>query len=137
MLKKKTDQGITLIAADTQVVGDIHFKNELFVYGHVEGNLIAEDDNGSVLLSEGGSVRGEIRVPSVTVNGRVDGDIFGRVRVELAAKAEIHGNVFYRLIEMQLGSRVEGQLVHAEDMQHSDDNVLPLPDRKSSEDKPN
>ncbi len=129
MLRKKTDQGITLIAVETQIVGDVHFKNQLFVYGHIEGNVIADEEGASVLVSEGGSVRGEIRVPSVTINGRVDGDIFGKTRVELADKAAIHGNVYYRLIEMQLGARVEGQLVHAEDLA-GEDNVHPLPERK-------
>ena len=130
MRKKKADQGVTLVAAETQIVGDLHFKNELFVYGHVEGNLVADGDKSSVFISEGGSVRGEIRVPNVTVNGRVDGDIFANAKVELADKAEIHGNVIYRLIEMQLGARVEGQLLHAEDLASADDNVHPLPDRQ-------
>jgi cytoskeletal protein CcmA (bactofilin family) len=31
--------------------------------------------------------------------------------VELAAKAEIRGNVYYDLIEMVMGSRVDGKLV--------------------------
>ena len=133
MRKKKSDQSVTLVAAETQVVGDIHFKNELFVYGHVEGNLVADDDSAAVVISDGGSVRGEVRVASVTVNGRVDGDIFAKNRVELAANAEIHGNVYYNLIEMQLGARVEGQLVHAQDLPGEDNNVHPLPERSSEE----
>ncbi len=131
--KKNADQGVTLIAAGTRIIGDVHFKNELFVYGHVEGNLVGEDDKASVLISESGSVTGEVRVPNVTVNGRVEGDIFARVRVELVEKAAIHGNVYYRLIEMQLGARVEGQLVHAEDIGSAEDNVHPLPERKTND----
>jgi cytoskeletal protein CcmA (bactofilin family) len=34
--------------------------------------------------------------------------------MELAAKAKVKGNVYYKLIEMQLGAMVDGQLVHDE-----------------------
>ena len=139
MMRKKAkvdQQGVTLVAAETQVVGDVHFKSQLFVYGHIEGNLVSDDEKSSVLVSEGGSVRGEIRVPNVTINGRVDGDIFAQARVELAEKATIHGNVYYRLIEMQLGAKVEGQLVHAEELPSAEDNVHKMPERKNADEAP-
>ena len=54
----------------------------------------------------------EIRVPNVIVNGKVFGDINSDRHVELAAKAEVKGNVYYNLIEMVMGSWVDGHLVH-------------------------
>jgi cytoskeletal protein CcmA (bactofilin family) len=51
-------------------------------------------------------------VPNVIVNGKVFGDIYSDKHVELAAKAEIQGNVYYNLIEMVKGSKVDGNLVH-------------------------
>jgi cytoskeletal protein CcmA (bactofilin family) len=45
----------------------------------------------------------------------VFGDIWADKHIELAAKAEVKGNVYYHLIEMVQGSRVDGQLVHLED----------------------
>ena len=53
-----------------------------------------------------------LRVPNVVVNGKVVGDIYADKHIELAAKAEIKGNVFYNTIEMVMGSRVDGKLVH-------------------------
>ena len=63
-------------------------------------------------VSEKGRVVGEIRAPSVVVNGKVYGDIHSDKHVELAAKAEVKGNVYYNLIEMVMGSKVDGNLVH-------------------------
>ena len=111
----KVEKGITLIASNTKVVGDLHFQDQLYVNGRVEGNLHA--DSGATLhVSEGGSVMGEVRVPNVIINGEVVGDVYGDLRVELAPKARVKGNVFYKLIEMQLGASVDGQLVHTDDV---------------------
>ena len=64
-----------------------------------------------VTVSEKGCVEGEIHVSDVIINGKVFGDIYSDKHVELAAKAEIRGNVYYDLIEMVMGSRVDGKLV--------------------------
>jgi cytoskeletal protein CcmA (bactofilin family) len=45
----------------------------------------------------------------------VFGDIHSDKHVELASKAEVAGDVYYNLIEMVMGSRVDGNLVHVRD----------------------
>jgi cytoskeletal protein CcmA (bactofilin family) len=110
---KKTEPGITLVANNCEMVGDIHFSDQLLVNGVVKGNIYAQEGAKAVVtVSETGRVKGEIRVPNVIVNGKVFGDIYSEEHVELAAKAEIKGNVYYNLIEMVMGSRVDGNLVN-------------------------
>lgn len=120
MARFKAQRGVTLIAPGTQVVGDVRFKDQLYVNGHVDGNVLSAEgvsggeSSATVVISEEGSVTGEIRVPHVVINGTVDGNVYATARVELAAKARVKGNVYYQLIEMQLGARVDGQLLHEE-----------------------
>ncbi|HKI73520.1 MAG TPA: polymer-forming cytoskeletal protein [Pseudomonadales bacterium] len=111
--KVKQEAGITLIASNCEITGDVYFSDQLQVNGVVKGNIHAQEGSKAlVTISEKGRVNGEIRVPNVIVNGKVVGDIYSDKHVELAAKAEIKGNVFYSLIEMVMGSRVDGKLVH-------------------------
>ena len=85
------------------------------VNGVVNGNVRAESGtNATLTISEKGEVRGEIRVPNVIVNGAVDGDIYSEKHIELSAKAEVTGNVYYKVIEMVMGSKVDGQFVHVQ-----------------------
>jgi cytoskeletal protein CcmA (bactofilin family) len=111
--KKSTDAGITLIAENCEMVGDLHFKDQLLINGCVKGNIYAEPGSkAQVTVSEKGTVRGDINVPNVVVNGKVIGDIRSDKHVELSANAQIKGNVYYSLVEMVEGSRIDGSLVH-------------------------
>jgi cytoskeletal protein CcmA (bactofilin family) len=113
-MKGKKEQAVTLIAPGTKVEGDVHFDNQLFVKGEVRGNIIAEKSEAQLIVSPEGLVAGEIKAPSVVINGRVEGDVHATVRLELANGAQVKGDLFYALIEMQLGAQVQGRLVHTE-----------------------
>ncbi len=103
----------TLISRTTEIVGDVHFSGELIVEGKIRGNIYAEDDSdGLIRVVEKGTVEGEICVPSIVVNGLVQGDVRSSKHLELAAKAVVVGNVYYNLIEMVMGSEVNGNLMH-------------------------
>lgn len=103
----------TLIGQSTEVRGDIIFTGGLHVDGTLKGNVIADQDSGSVLsLSEKGRIEGEVRVPNVVLNGSVVGDVYATTHIELAPHARVNGNVYYNIIEMARGSEVNGNLVH-------------------------
>lgn len=103
----------TLVARDTTIVGDIHFGGSLDIEGVVQGNIIAEEgEEALVRVIEKGRVEGEIRAPSVIVNGTVEGDVYSSKHLELAARGRVQGNVHYTLLEMAAGSEVNGSLTH-------------------------
>lgn len=118
MFKKdgRSEAGITLVATNCELVGDIRFSDQLLVNGVVKGSIYAEAGSKATLtVSEKGQVRGEIRVPIVIINGKVVGEIRSDKHIELAAKAEVYGDVYYNLIEMVKGSKVQGQFLHVQD----------------------
>jgi cytoskeletal protein CcmA (bactofilin family) len=101
----------TLIGAGSRLDGDIHFVGGLRIDGSVKGNVVA-DDAGTVVLSEHATVEGEIRVAHAVINGKVIGPIHGAESIELQAKADVSGDVYYKTLEVQLGAIVQGRLVH-------------------------
>lgn len=114
--KEHAHAGITLIASNCEMAGDVHFSDQLQVNGVIKGNLYADDGSkATVTVSEKGRIEGNIRVPNVVVNGKVDGDIHSSRHIELAAKAEVTGNVYYNLMEMVMGSKIQGELVKVGD----------------------
>lgn len=111
--KTKATKIETLIGNSIEVRGDLIFSGGLHVDGKIVGNVIAEDGSDSMLvLSDHGSIEGEVRVPFVVLNGEVIGDVYATERVELSGRAQVSGNVFYNLLEMAMGAEVNGSLVH-------------------------
>lgn len=103
----------TLISRDTEVVGDVKFSGNLDIEGVVRGNIIAHPDKEAVVrVVDKGRVEGEIRAPSVIINGSIIGDVHSSKHLELASKARVQGNVHYTLVEMAIGAEVNGSLKH-------------------------
>ena len=102
----------TLIGAKTDLKGDIVFTGGLRVDGKVRGNIIAKGDgNSTLVLSENATVTGNVTVPHIITNGTIKGNVRAAERIELQPKAEISGDVYYKVIEMSLGAVINGNLV--------------------------
>ena len=103
----------TLIGEGTEITGNLVFSGGLHVDGKITGNVVAAEGSTAILiLSEFGSIEGEVKVPNMVLNGEIIGDVYGSIRVELAPKSRIKGSVYYNLIEMAIGAEVNGGLVH-------------------------
>jgi len=121
---KKTESGVgdssakrgatdTHISRDTEIIGDIHFSGELVIEGRVRGSIFSEDASESIVrVADKGIVEGEIKSPSAIVNGVVEGNVYCCKHIELASNAIVVGDLHYNMIEMVLGSEVNGKLVH-------------------------
>lgn len=110
--KKSNAKIDTLIGQNTEIRGDVIFNGGLHVDGVIKGNVTSAQEAGSMLsLSERGRIEGEVRVPNLVLNGTVIGDVHSGVHIELAPKARINGNLYYKVLEMAGGSEVNGNLV--------------------------
>ncbi len=108
----------TLIGANTNITGDINFIGGLRIDGHINGNIIAEDEEQSTLvLSDAGHIEGKIQVANVIINGTVTGPIHASRYLELQGNAQIHGDVHYGSIEIKLGASVDGKMIHQDKLQ--------------------
>lgn len=111
---QKTTAGVdTLIGRQTEVLGDVRFSGGLHVDGKIKGKVVANaDKNATLSVSESGSIEGNVRVPNIVLNGQVVGDVHASERIQLAARARVTGNVYYKIIQMEGGATVNGQMVH-------------------------
>lgn len=130
--KAKSTRIDTLIGQHTHIKGDVSFSGGLRIDGSIAGNINATGDKESVLtLSEMGSIEGEVRVPNLVINGTITGNVYASEHVELATKARVKGNVYYHLLEMAMGSSVNGQMIH---INEPEDQILDLEHQVVEED---
>ena len=123
----------TIIGEGTVIQGDILYTGGLHIDGKVIGNVSAEDGSVTTLtLSKLGSIKGNVSVPTVVIDGQVEGDVSSSERVQLIANSRITGNVKYNLIEMEVGAEVNGQLLR-HTAEQSNVSQMPLKDEAKQE----
>jgi len=111
--KKTVANDVTLISVKAEINGDIRVSGGLHVDGRIKGNILADPDSGAaVRISDKGLVEGEIRAPNIVINGEVKGDVYSSEHIELAKKAVVTGDVHYVMMEMVMGAKVNGKLLH-------------------------
>ena len=109
---KTSSQIDTLIGRSASIQGDVEFSGGLHVEGRVTGNVRAvAAEAASLSISEHAVIEGSVEAPQVMLNGTVKGDIAASERVVLGARARVHGNVSYGVIEMALGAEINGRLI--------------------------
>jgi cytoskeletal protein CcmA (bactofilin family) len=102
----------TLIGAKADIKGDITFSGGLRIDGKIRGNITAKGDaNSTLVLSENASIIGNVTAPHIISNGSIKGSVRASESIELQPKAEIAGDVYYKIIEMALGAVINGNLV--------------------------
>jgi cytoskeletal protein CcmA (bactofilin family) len=102
----------TLIGAKADIKGDITFSGGLRIDGKIRGNITAKGDaNSTLVLSENASIVGNVTAPHIISNGSIKGSVRAGESIELQPKAEIAGDVYYKIIEMALGAVINGNLV--------------------------
>jgi cytoskeletal protein CcmA (bactofilin family) len=114
MLGRKNKGTIdSLIGISTKIEGNVHFQGGLRIDGHIKGNVVADNDEPSMLvISEHAKVEGEVRVAHLVVNGEIVGPVYSSELLELQPRARITGDVYYKALEMHGGALVAGKLTH-------------------------
>ena len=104
----------TLIGRQTEVLGDVRFAGGLHVDGKIKGSVttLGADKSATLSVSETGAIEGDVRVPTMMLNGTVIGDVRATERLSLAAKARVTGNVYYKVLQMEPGAMINGQLLY-------------------------
>lgn len=117
MFGKKKSAGIrqakfaTLIAHDVRLTGDLEFSEGLRLDGHVQGNISGKAGSQTLLvLSNHGSVTGNVHGHDVVINGKIIGDVIADHFVELQENAHVTGSIDYQQLRMDAGATVDGKL---------------------------
>ena len=112
--------GVSFIASDIEITGDVAFTGELYVAGRLTGRVSGTTAEAILFVTATGRIEGEIDAPVVVINGAVDGAVHASVRIELAPQARVRGPVHYRGLEIRPGATLNGQLVPSEPREATD-----------------
>src|ERR1700756_3024099 len=98
--------GKDVLSSDVEIKGSIKFQKELLIDGKVEGEIHSE---GVLTISENADIRGEIKTKSITVFGKVQGNISVAERCELKAKCTLQGDLKAARLVIEEGATFIGK----------------------------
>lgn len=102
------------IAAGHRVVGTVSAAEDLVILGRVEGRIQSE---GMVTIEVGAIVEAEILARHVVIRGVVVGDVSGVEGIEVAAQAQVLGDLRTRRLALKAGGRVAGAVLTGVEVQ--------------------
>ena len=89
----------------SKITGKVTFEGPARIDGEVDGEINAKDN---LMISETAVVTAQIRAASVSVAGKVSGDIVATQRIEIRANAKMSGNLTAPILVVQEGALFEG-----------------------------
>src|SRR2546427_3767362 len=98
--------GKDILSSDVEIKGSIKFQKELLIDGKVEGDI---NSDGVLTVGENAEIRGEIKTKSITVYGKVHGNITVAERCELKSKCVLQGDLKAARLTIEEGATFIGQ----------------------------
>jgi len=90
---------------NTVFEGKMTFEGVLHLDGKVEGEVF---NSGTLILGETAVIKGKLGVNAIIINGRVEGEVNAKERVEIHSKGKIYGTIFAPILVIQDGGIFEG-----------------------------
>jgi len=98
----------TLIGAHSSFTGELAFEGAVRVDGRFEGNIRSSKE-GTLIVSQGAEVSGEVHVPNLILHGLIKGNVHASKSLRVGETGCINGDVEYRVITLAEGAAVNGR----------------------------
>ena len=98
--------GKDILSSDVEIKGSIKFQKELLIDGKVEGDI---NSDGILTVGENAEILGEIKTKSITVYGKVHGNITVTERCELKSKCVLQGDLKAARLTIEEGATFIGK----------------------------
>lgn len=95
-----------ILSSDVEIKGSLKFSNDLIIDGRIEGEVMSD---GSLTVGENALIQGEIKTKSVTIFGKVKGNITVADRCELKSNAVLEGDIAAGTLSIEEGATFMGQ----------------------------
>jgi len=98
--------GKDILSSDVEIKGSIKFQKELLIDGKVEGEI---NSDGVLTIGENANIQGEIKTKSITVYGKVVGNITVGERCELKSRCTLQGDLKAARLVIEEGATFIGK----------------------------
>ncbi len=106
------------LGKETVFQGKMTFEGVFRLDGKFEGEIF---DSGTLIVGETANIKGKISLQTLVINGRVDGDIYAKTRVEIHATGKVYGTLSAPILTINEGGILEGSCKMEGEMDKKED----------------
>lgn len=96
------------IGSSILVKGDLSGEEDLLVQGRVEGRIDLKQYN--LTVGEKGRVKADIYAKIISVEGHVEGNLFGEEKIIIRKSGQVKGNLVAPRVSLEEGSNFKGSI---------------------------
>ena len=98
--------GRSYVAETMQIVGDLYSEGSVDLAGLIDGNVHVKE----MIVFETGSVKGNLNVKKIKINGHVEGEIVAD-EISLGSNSVIKGDIVFKLsLKTEEGAEIDGYI---------------------------
>ena len=97
-----------VIGRSIKIDGDLRGEEDLRIEGDVNGTVQLR--NNTLTIGSEGKISANVYAKSVTVDGLMEGDVFGSERVSIRKNAQMRGNITAPRVSLEDGARFKGSI---------------------------
>lgn len=95
-----------MIGEGVSITGSISLSGILYVYGNVNGEVVANEIN----VGASGTVNGDVKVDKADVSGVINNAIHAKDALVIRSTGKVSGNISYQTIEIESGGIIDGKI---------------------------
>ncbi len=103
-----SESGSTIIGPSISIKGEITGEEDLTVQGQVEGAIELKKNN--VTIGRTGRIKADVYGRSITIEGEVQGNLFGEDRIVLQQSGSVRGDMKAPAINLEEGAKFKGNI---------------------------
>ncbi len=112
----------TLIGAHSVITGELSFEGAVRIDGCFKGN-IRSSKGGTLIVSEGAKISGEVDVPSLVLHGVIEGNVRASENLKLGETGCLNGDLEYSVMSLAEGSAINGRCSRITDKASDTNNI--------------
>lgn len=113
-IKEIKPNSALIIGEGASINGTIKESNEISIQGSVEGDIECKD----LMVGKSGTVNGKIKTDSLSVEGKIEGELIVNGLLKLMSNGIVSGKISYGSLQIHEGGKLMGEL------DYKDKNVL-------------
>lgn len=99
---------VAVIGRSIRIDGDLRGEEDLKIDGDVNGTVQLR--NNTLTIGDEGKISANVYAKAVTIDGCMDGDVFGFERVSIRKNAQVNGNITAPRVSLEDGAKFKGSI---------------------------